>query len=513
VLTLAELRHVREVVNARLRGHVVERFVQPDGDRVALSLFGRPKEGDDGRKTFVLLCCRPDLARVSEVDTLPKAPDNPPAFVSYLRAHLGRARLEGARLVGEDRILALRFAAREGAFDLLLAIHGKRSNLYVVDPDGVIVAVLRPPADTRPEMVLGTPFAPPESAPPAPGGDRFEEESDEALLAAIERDYSEREDERDAAVLVRDMRQALKRERKQAERRLAKIEAELAEADQANTLQRHGELLKSALGRIEPGASSVRVIDYETGEEIDVPLDPKKSAKENLEATFKRYQKLIRRLTKAGGQVDEARDWCRTLEDLAGALDGAAPEGGELEADALARLSERPEMQRLIGRRRAAQSAGASARAPRSESGEASLPARLRGVAKRLQPRRYLSRDGLEIWVGRSDAGNDHLTTRLARGKDLFFHLDGAPGSHVILRTEGRDDPPQESVLDACELAVHFSKQKNADRADVHIVPIKQVKKPKGAKPGLVYVTGGRSLHLRREDSRLERVLASRIDA
>ena len=118
----------------------------------------------------------------------------------------------------------------------------------------------------------------------------------------------------------------------------------------------------------------------------------------------------------------------------------------------------------------------------------------------------------LEIWVGRSDEANDVLTTRLARGKDLFFHLDGAPGSHVILRTEGRDDPPNESVLDACELAVHFSKQKNAGRADVHVVPIKNVKKPKGAKRGLVYVTGGRSIHLRREAERLARLLASRIE-
>ena len=82
----------------------------------------------------------------------------------------------------------------------------------------------------------------------------------------------------------------------------------------------------------------------------------------------------------------------------------------------------------------------------------------------------------------------------------------------VILRTEGREDPPAEAVIDACELAVHFSKQKNAGRADVHVVPIKNVKKPKGAKRGLVYVTGGKSVHLRREPERLERLLKSKID-
>jgi predicted ribosome quality control (RQC) complex YloA/Tae2 family protein len=114
--------------------------------------------------------------------------------------------------------------------------------------------------------------------------------------------------------------------------------------------------------------------------------------------------------------------------------------------------------------------------------------------------------------VGRSDAGNDQLSTRLARGNDLFFHLDGAPGSHVVLRTEGRADPPPEALLDACELAVHFSKLRNASRADVHVVPIKNVKKPKGAKAGLVLVHGGKTIHLRRASARLERVLASRIE-
>jgi predicted ribosome quality control (RQC) complex YloA/Tae2 family protein len=127
-------------------------------------------------------------------------------------------------------------------------------------------------------------------------------------------------------------------------------------------------------------------------------------------------------------------------------------------------------------------------------------------------PRRYRTAGDLEIWVGRSAAGNDYLSVRLARGRDLFFHLDGAPGSHVVLRSEGRSDPPSEAVLDACELAVHFSKFKNATRADVHAVPIANVRKPKGSKPGLVTVHGGKTIHLRRMESRLKRILAARIE-
>jgi predicted ribosome quality control (RQC) complex YloA/Tae2 family protein len=140
------------------------------------------------------------------------------------------------------------------------------------------------------------------------------------------------------------------------------------------------------------------------------------------------------------------------------------------------------------------------------------VPKPLQKLPRRLWPRRFRSSDGLEIWAGRSDEGNDTLSTRLARGNDLFFHVDGSPGSHVVLRTEGRADPPPESLLEACELAVRFSKQRNATRVDLHVVPIKNVRKPKGAKRGLVTVTGGKTVHLRREEKRLERILASRIE-
>ena len=79
-----------------------------------------------------------------------------------------------------------------------------------------------------------------------------------------------------------------------------------------------------------------------------------------------------------------------------------------------------------------------------------------------------------------------------------------------MIRTGGRRDVPSETLLEACELAVHFSKARPAGRADVLVAPASGVRKPRGAKPGLVQVTGGRVVHLRRSPKRLEGVLASR---
>lgn len=536
MLSLVELERVAAAVTRRWVGGRVERWVEPAPGRLCVSLYRR--DGDEQRKAILDLDARPDVAHLGELARMPPALDPIPAFSAYLRAHLSRAKLERASLRGGDRQLALRFSAEAGEFDLLLSLFGRRSNLYLLDAGGRILQALRPLRETRSELALQHPYVDPASGPPRAGADRFAEVDDGSLLAAIAARYSGEQATRSVGDDRRVLLALLEKERKSAARRIERIESELREADEVGTLERHGELLKSNLARIQPGASSVTVSDFTTGEPVVIPLDPKLSAKQNLEAVFKRYQKLIRRLSKAGGQIDAARAALAELDALAAEVE-AAPEveveaAGEVAgADAahgpasLRAILARESVRRLLSRagqetgsgergapgRGGAGDAGRAGGAARSDEPRGpALPAAYRDQPRKLHPRRYRTASGLEIWVGRSDEANDFLTTRLARGKDLFFHLAGAPGSHVILRTEGRDAPPSEAVLDACELAVHYSKQKNAGSAEVHVVPIKNVKKPRGAKPGLVYVTGGRSIHLRRESSRLERVLAARID-
>lgn len=497
MLSQVELERVAAALTAEFVGGRVERWVEPDRGRLAFTIYRRDESGK--RKATIGIDARPELARVGLLDRMPAAPDSLPAFSAYLRAHLGRGRLESAKLRGDDRQLALRFSAKDGDYTLLLSIFGRRSNLYLLDADDTLVQALRPLADTRAELALGERWVDPGSSAPQRGEDRFADEEGLDLLEAVEACYAERIGERAADEDRRRLANALKKERKTAERRLERIEAELAEADQATTLQQHGELLKANLGRIEAGASEITVDDFTTGDPVTIALDPKKSPKDNLDAIFKRYQKLLRRLTKAGGQVDGAQQ----------AIDAIVALEEELaKTDSLEALLARDDVRKLVARHAAKPGATAVSKAPEKPP----LPQVYRNLPRKFHPRRYRSSDDLEIWVGRSDEANDVLTTRLARGKDLFFHLDGAPGSHVILRTEGREDPPAEAVIDACELAVHFSKQKNASRADVHVVPIKNVKKPKGAKRGLVYVTGGKSVHLRREPERLERLLKSKIE-
>jgi predicted ribosome quality control (RQC) complex YloA/Tae2 family protein len=505
MLSLIELERVAAVLSELFVGGRIERWLEPEPGRIAFSIYRREGAQEKGkRKRVIDIDARPALAHLAVLSRMPKAPPRLPAFSAYLRAHLSRARLESVSLRGHDRQLALRFEAEEGFFVLLLSLFGRRSNLYLLDARDCLVLALRPLASTRGELALGEAYVDPGGEAPAGGSDRFGATTGIELLEEIGEHYEKKIEDQAVGNDRRRLTAALKRERKSASRRVQRIESELLEAEETNTLQRNGELLKANLSKIVSGADRVIVQDFESGAPVEIVLDPKLSAKENLNATFKRYQKLLRRLTKAGGQIESARDKLHELEALEGELRETESIDEILTRDFVLRLFERQPQKAGSTSKLGAQASGAIAEKP-------SLPAVYRSMPRKLHPRRYRSEDGLEIWVGRSDEGNDFLTTRFARGKDLFFHLDGAPGSHVILRTEGRDDPPSESVLDACELAVHFSKQKNAGHADVHVVPIKNVKKPKGAKRGLVYVTGGKSIHLRREAARLERLQRTRI--
>ena len=169
------------MLDARLREHRLDAVVQPDATSVVLVA-----RRSGGGRAHVLLSCRLGVARVSVLAQRPQAPPAPPAFCQLLRARVTGARIGPVRLLDEDRQLALRLAAREGAFDLLLSILGPRSNVVLLDGDGRIVSALRPLADTRPELAVGDHWRAPDSRPPTVGEDRFEGAGDEALQALSE---------------------------------------------------------------------------------------------------------------------------------------------------------------------------------------------------------------------------------------------------------------------------------------------------------------------------------------
>ncbi len=155
MLSLCELERAARVLERRIVGHRVQGIVQPDDCSVALETYGGGGPDSRGRRQHILISCHPESARVCSLAESPRAPATPPHFAQLLRSRLGGARITGVELVGGDRQLALRVHAREGDFALLLAIFGRRSNVYLLDAEDRLVACLRPLAQTRADRQLG----------------------------------------------------------------------------------------------------------------------------------------------------------------------------------------------------------------------------------------------------------------------------------------------------------------------------------------------------------------------
>jgi predicted ribosome quality control (RQC) complex YloA/Tae2 family protein len=498
VLSLAELRRVAAVLQGTRVGGRLDKVVQPDDAELVLHLGG----GVDlaaGDRLLLLLSAKPGGARISALAKTRPAPPRPKALAQYLKAHLDGARLREVAIEGEDRLVRMRFDTREAKLSLLFSILGPRSNVYVLDHGDRVVASLRPLARTRRDLELGAPWCPPESGAPREGEDRFAAVAEADLLQAVEAAYSETEARADDDQLARRVTQALKKRRAALEKKLRLVEQDFAAAEEAPRLEQMGELLKANLKAVPEGASEVVLDDFGGGSPVCVPLEPKLSPVKNMELLFRKARKAQKRARKAGGEIDDVR--ARLAQALALQEEAAAAD-----PEARRALSETEEVTRLLDR------FAPPPRAPSEAPAKKVWMLGKRELPTRLVPKRYRTSDGLEVWVGKNDEGNDILSTRLARGNDLFFHLEGDPGSHVVLRTGGPGEPPQASVLEAAELAVNFSKARNAGRASVHIAAIKDVTKPKGAKPGLVYVHRGRTIQLRRDPDRLKRILADRLD-
>ena len=127
---------------------------------------------------------------------------------------------------------------------------------------------------------------------------------------------------------------------------------------------------------------------------------------------------------------------------------------------------------------------------------------------KPFKPRilQYELPGGWTLWVGSTDADNDYLSTQIAKPDDWWFHADGVPGSHVILRAKANAEPGRDTLRQAAAVAAYHSKARNGGTTGVHCTRARYVRKPRGVKTGTVQVARGDTLRVRPDISAALRV-------
>ncbi|MBO7352933.1 MAG: NFACT family protein [Lachnospiraceae bacterium] len=228
----------------------------------------------------------------------------------------------------------------------------------------------------------------------------------------------------------------------------------------------YGELLTAFGYMAEPGAKSIKVNNYYTGEDIVIPLDSELSAIDNAKKYFDRYSKQKRTAEATEKFLAETGEELQHLESVKMSLDIAEHEE-DLE-EIRDELVSCGYMKRPAGR-----------------GGKPGAKGAKKSGRRVSEPIRYRTEDGFLISVGRNNYQNDELTFKFANGADWWFHAKGCPGSHVVLKTDGREVPDR-VFEQAAAVAAFYSRNRDGEKVEVDYLERKNVKKPNGAKPGFV---------------------------
>lgn len=251
-------------------------------------------------------------------------------------------------------------------------------------------------------------------------------------------------------------------------RKLAAQRAELKRTEGREDIRKMAELVTANIYRIRRGDRSVEVEDYYSPDcpRIKIELDPLKTPQQNSAALFKEYNKLKAAEIHLTALIAEGE---RQLDYLNSVMDEL--ERAETERD-------------LSDIRRELVATGYIRRAKGAKAERNTKP---------QAPYRFMTEDGFEVLVGRSNAQNDELTFKLARPTDMWLHVQKVHGSHVIVRCEG-EALPARTLEQAASLAAFYSQGRDGGKLPVDYTMVKNVCKPSGALPGKVIYTEYKTL-------------------
>lgn len=234
-------------------------------------------------------------------------------------------------------------------------------------------------------------------------------------------------------------------------------EKQLADTDKKDKYRIYGELLNTYGYELQGGEKSLTCTNYYTGEEITIPLDPQKTAQENARKFFDRYGKLKRTQEALSVQTAETRQEIDHLESISTSLEIA------LKEEDLTQIRQELTEYGFIRHH----------------------GPRVRKEKVTSRPFHYISSDGFDMYVGKNNYQNEELTFKTASGNDWWFHSKKVPGSHVIVKTGGREMTDR-AFEEAGALAAYYSKGRNADKVEIDYVQRRELRKVAGAAPGFV---------------------------
>lgn len=254
--------------------------------------------------------------------------------------------------------------------------------------------------------------------------------------------------------------------------KLEKQAKELKDSEKADEYKVKGELLTAFIYMIKPGMESIKLANfYDNNEEIEIKLKAHFSPSENAQKYFKKYNKLKNATEELTKQIAINEEEAQYLENTLLSIENCENE------KELKEIKEELMREGYIKTYK--------------------MPKKNNKPGTNIM--KYISSNGNLIMVGKNNKQNDYLTLRLADNEDLWFHTKDIPGSHVLLKVGGKKFDEKE-ILEAATLAAYYSKAKMSENVPVDYTTKRNVRKPSGAKPGLVIYEKNKTVYVTPSD-------------
>lgn len=257
-------------------------------------------------------------------------------------------------------------------------------------------------------------------------------------------------------------------------KKLSILERTVKDAENREKYKIRGDLLTANIYRMSEGMKEIEVDNfYDPGSpSLKITLDPSLSPSMNAQRYYKKYNKAKTALVEAAKQIEAARADLDYLESTLYVVENA-----ETIEDINSVKDEMASLGYISGRGRQTK----------------------RKDKEKSKPMHFVSSDGFDIYVGRNNTQNDYITLKFANTSDLWFHTKDIHGSHTIIKLGLDKDVPKSTILEAARLAAYYSQARGSAQVPVDYTVIKNVRKPNGAKPGMVIYDGYNTVYVKPE--------------
>lgn len=245
--------------------------------------------------------------------------------------------------------------------------------------------------------------------------------------------------------------------------KLSKLVDEQAGTEEKENQQLYGELITANIYQLKPGDRQLETVNYYTGENVTIPLNPQKSPAENAQYYYKQYNRMKTRERELTHQITLTEENIAYFENIEQQL-------SHIQVHEIDDIREELAEQGFIKQKKQQK----------------------KKKQQKIQLQSYVSTDGDTILVGKNNKQNDYLTNKLAQKSHLWFHTKDIPGSHVVILN---DAPSDKTIEEAAMIAAYFSKAGQSGQIPVDYTTIRNVHKPSGSKPGFVTYDNQKTLY------------------